>query len=154
MGSYRGLEMFDLHGDDHYRNNWVRGTCQYGFMPANGLIYAPPHACACYMQAKWDVKTIEQPDRSDAFSMAGCLGDLMSTDGTSIFLRHLRFNPELEYEKKSRHIFATSRFLNDSENHRSHWFLARCELSVLRFLLGPPSCEIQERSKFPPPCYV
>ena len=26
--------------------------CQYGVMPANGLIYAPAHACGCYMEAK------------------------------------------------------------------------------------------------------
>jgi outer membrane protein assembly factor BamB len=48
----RGVEMMDLSGDDHSRNNWVRGTCQYGILPANGLIYAPPHACGCYMESK------------------------------------------------------------------------------------------------------
>jgi len=45
----RGIEMMDLAGSDHSRNNWVRGTCQYGVMPANGLMYAPPHSCGCYM---------------------------------------------------------------------------------------------------------
>ncbi len=48
----RGIEMMDLQGDNHSRNNWVRGTCQYGILPANGLIYAPPHACGCYMESK------------------------------------------------------------------------------------------------------
>ncbi len=48
----RGIELMNLAGDDHWRNNWVRGTCQYGILPANGLIYAPPHACGCYMEAK------------------------------------------------------------------------------------------------------
>jgi len=362
LGAYLGIELFDLHGEDHSRNNWVRGTCQYGFMPANGLIYAPPHACACFMEAKlfgfyalaaarktpvrekgtrdrlqrgpaygkianckteressswptfrcdamrrgvsqstvqdgmkpvwsieagerisppvvsggvvivsdieahtirafheadgkerwtftaggrvdsaptiagdavvfgcldgnvyclsretgelawrfqaapavlnivsrgqlasvwpvngsilvkdgtayfsagrstyldgglylyavdvksgnlvasnhfqtetgtehpeggkilgvhhlnkWDAKTIEQPDHSDSYSMGGTVNDLMSTDGTSVFLHHLRFSPELEEQKKkSRHIFSTSHFLDDGENHRSHWFL-------------------------------
>jgi len=28
-------------------NNWVRGTCQYGVMPCNGLLYVPPDACGC-----------------------------------------------------------------------------------------------------------
>ena len=23
-------------------NSWIRGTCQWGIMPANGLIYCPP----------------------------------------------------------------------------------------------------------------
>ena len=48
----RGIEMMDLLGDEHCRNNWVRGTCQYGVLPANGLIYAPSHACGCYMESK------------------------------------------------------------------------------------------------------
>ena len=29
-------------------NSWIRGTCQYGIMPANGFLYAPPDACACF----------------------------------------------------------------------------------------------------------
>ena len=52
MASHRGIEYMDLQGDDHCRNNWIRGTCQYGVMPANGLTYAPSHSCGCYMEAK------------------------------------------------------------------------------------------------------
>ncbi len=48
----RGFEMMDLVGEQHSRNNWVRGTCQYGMLPANGLTYAPPHSCSCYMESK------------------------------------------------------------------------------------------------------
>jgi len=48
---YRGLEFFDTKGDDHARNNWIRGVCQYGVMPANGLNYIPPHNCGCYPEA-------------------------------------------------------------------------------------------------------
>ena len=48
----RGFEMMNLKGDAHSRNNWVRGTCQYGMLPANGLTYAPPHSCGCYMASK------------------------------------------------------------------------------------------------------
>ena len=47
----RGVELMDLADDNHSRNNWVRGTCQYGIMPANGLIYVPPHSCGCYMES-------------------------------------------------------------------------------------------------------
>ena len=50
--SKRGLEFLDLDGEDHSRNNWVRGICQYGIMPCNGLTYAPPHPCMCYAAAK------------------------------------------------------------------------------------------------------
>ena len=52
MCSHRGIEFMDLEGDNHARHNWVRGVCQYGIMPSNGLIYAPPHSCGCYMEAK------------------------------------------------------------------------------------------------------
>ena len=44
----RGAEFFDLTSDNHVRHNWVRGVCQYGILPANGLLYAPPNACCCY----------------------------------------------------------------------------------------------------------
>jgi outer membrane protein assembly factor BamB len=33
-------------------HHWVRGACLYGITPCNGLIYAPPHPCACYIEAK------------------------------------------------------------------------------------------------------
>ena len=52
IGGYRGMEFFDLDGDDHSRNNWIRGNCQYGILPCNGLLYAPSHACGCYMETK------------------------------------------------------------------------------------------------------
>jgi len=52
IGGYRGMEFFDLDDRQHSRNNWVRGTCQYGVLPCNGLVYAPPHACGCFMEAK------------------------------------------------------------------------------------------------------
>jgi len=62
----RGIEMMDLIGDNHSRNNWVRGTCQYGILPANGLTYAPPHACGCYMESKlWGFWALSA-ERTDA----------------------------------------------------------------------------------------
>ena len=33
-------------------HHWVRGSCIYGMMPANGILYATPQACACYYQSK------------------------------------------------------------------------------------------------------
>ena len=43
----RGVEFVDLETGDLVANLWVRGICQYGVMPANGLLYVPPHSCAC-----------------------------------------------------------------------------------------------------------
>ncbi len=48
----RGIEMINLTGEDHSRNNWIRATCRVGVTPCNGLLYAPPHSCGCYMEAK------------------------------------------------------------------------------------------------------
>ncbi|MBM4078761.1 MAG: hypothetical protein FJ278_03610, partial [Planctomycetes bacterium] len=47
-----GIEFLDVSSCQVQMHHWVRGTCQYGVMPANGLLYAPPHACACYLTAK------------------------------------------------------------------------------------------------------
>lgn len=50
--SRRGSEFVDLAGGKHVMDNWVRGACHLGMMPANGLHYAPPHPCACYIDEK------------------------------------------------------------------------------------------------------
>jgi outer membrane protein assembly factor BamB len=50
----RGAEFLDLHGDDHMRHDWLRGSCSYGILPCNGLLYTPPDQCFCYIGAKMD----------------------------------------------------------------------------------------------------
>ena len=47
-----GTTVYDMEKDAWSINNWVRGGCTYGMMPANGMIYATPSACACYYQSK------------------------------------------------------------------------------------------------------
>lgn len=47
-----GSEFIDLKSGRSHVNNWVRGTCQYGNLPCNGLLYVPPHSCACYIEGK------------------------------------------------------------------------------------------------------
>ena len=44
----RGAEFVSLASDDHAKNDWLRGNCGHGVMPANGLLYAPPNQCFCY----------------------------------------------------------------------------------------------------------
>lgn len=48
---YRGVEFLSLTDQDHTQNDWMRGTCTYGVMPANGSLYVPPHSCHCYAAA-------------------------------------------------------------------------------------------------------
>jgi len=50
--SRTGIEFIDTTTNHWTPNNWVRGGCLYGVMPCNGLIYTPPHPCACYEESK------------------------------------------------------------------------------------------------------
>jgi outer membrane protein assembly factor BamB len=52
LGGRRGTEFIDLDSGEVLWNSWARGVCKYGVMPANGLLYTPPHACGCYVEAK------------------------------------------------------------------------------------------------------
>ncbi len=47
-----GIEYIDLETGNWQPNPWVRGACLYGYLPANGLTYAPPHPCGCYIESK------------------------------------------------------------------------------------------------------
>jgi len=52
LPSRTGIEFVDPQKQSWEIHHWVRGGCLYGIMPCNGLIYAPPHNCACYPEAK------------------------------------------------------------------------------------------------------
>ncbi|MGQ9731260.1 MAG: outer membrane protein assembly factor BamB family protein [Candidatus Zipacnadales bacterium] len=52
LGGRRGTEFIDLSTGEVLWHSWARGVCRYGVMPANGLLYVPPHACGCYVVAK------------------------------------------------------------------------------------------------------
>ena len=52
LASRRGSEFVDLVDGQHTVDNWIRGICHLGMMPANGLQYAPPHPCSCYIDEK------------------------------------------------------------------------------------------------------
>ncbi len=47
-----GVEFIDVATGQGVADHWTRGTCQYGVMPSNGLLYVPPHSCACYIESK------------------------------------------------------------------------------------------------------
>lgn len=49
---YSGIQLLDPTTKATSTNQWVRGMCQYGILPANGYIYVPPDACQCYGTAK------------------------------------------------------------------------------------------------------
>jgi len=60
----RGVEFIDIESGETRRHHWTRGTCRYGVLPCNGLLYVPPHPCICYITAKlngfWALAPAEQ----------------------------------------------------------------------------------------------
>jgi outer membrane protein assembly factor BamB len=52
ISSYEGAEYLDFQADEHGQNNFLRGACKYGMMPANGMLYVPSDQCFCQPGAK------------------------------------------------------------------------------------------------------
>jgi outer membrane protein assembly factor BamB len=50
--SRSGVEFVDPFEQTYQEHHWVRGACLYGILPCNGLLYATPHPCACYIKGK------------------------------------------------------------------------------------------------------
>jgi outer membrane protein assembly factor BamB len=71
LASRRGTEFVDLVDGQHSVNNWVRGTCHMGMVPANGLQYAPPHPCQCYNDEKLKAMNALAAGRADSPTAAG-----------------------------------------------------------------------------------
>ena len=61
-----GITIYDMEADKWFNNHWIRGGCIYGLMPANGMVYVPPHACACYYQSKLNGFNAVSPDPQPA----------------------------------------------------------------------------------------
>lgn len=123
------------------------GIILYGLDPATGKIIYKEHVRNSHPivtsatdqsqikrqqidQNATDAKTFTAPDKSDAFSMEGVTTDILVSDGSSIFMRHLRFDRQcVRQPELSRHLFSTSGLLDDAENHRSHWVLGTGDFS-------------------------
>ncbi len=50
--SRSGVEYVNPTTQSYDENHWIRGACLYGILPANGMLYSTPHACACYIKGK------------------------------------------------------------------------------------------------------
>jgi len=132
------------------RSTWLDGGIDlYALDPATGRVVrkthfasrppqfregkdkAGPKYITRISQNTTDYKTFLQSDRSDSFSMAGgAVSDVLTSDGTNVFLHHVKFSPGLEkQDAMGRHLFSTSSLLDDAENHRSHWVLGTGDFS-------------------------
>ncbi len=65
LTSHRGIELFDLKSGEDLMCPFVRGACQHGFLPCNGLLYATPHPCSCFIDGKLNGMVALAP-KSDA----------------------------------------------------------------------------------------
>jgi outer membrane protein assembly factor BamB len=72
----RGADFVDLASGRVSWNNWVRGPCRRGVMPANGLLYAGQHSCRCYTEAALHGFYALAPDRSQRPRAAGAESQL------------------------------------------------------------------------------
>lgn len=63
LTSRTGIEFVDINAQHWTAHHWVRGSCNYGVMPCNGLLYAAPHSCACYLLAKLNGFNALAPER-------------------------------------------------------------------------------------------
>ena len=61
-----GTEFYAPDSDTVDVNNHVRGSCIYGVMPANGLLYKPADSCCCYYQSKLEYFTALAPEAEGA----------------------------------------------------------------------------------------
>lgn len=52
LASKIGINSIAWDGTEITNDEWVRASCGYGFMPANGLIYATPDPCNCFPESK------------------------------------------------------------------------------------------------------
>jgi len=74
---FRGVEFLGLSGQKHSQQDWLRGTCTYGVMPANGMLYVPPHSCYCFAGAMFkgmNAFTGESKQEREAIAKASSIG--------------------------------------------------------------------------------
>lgn len=46
-----GADFLELETGREFPNYWIRGTCGYGVLPCNGLLYSTPFSCSCSIGA-------------------------------------------------------------------------------------------------------
>jgi outer membrane protein assembly factor BamB len=64
IGKERGADFIDLDSGRVTWNNWLRGPCHRGVLPANGLLYAGQHSCRCYTESALHGFHALAPDQS------------------------------------------------------------------------------------------
>jgi len=63
LTSHRGIEFFDLKTGENALNPFVRGACQFGYIPCNGMVYSTPHPCVCFIESQLNGILALAPER-------------------------------------------------------------------------------------------
>jgi len=69
----RDVELVDLATGEIKTNPWIRGECGLGILPCNGLIYAPPNPCGCWLETMVQGFVALAPQTITPADDAGCL---------------------------------------------------------------------------------
>jgi outer membrane protein assembly factor BamB len=79
-----------------------------------------------------DPQTGKQPPQSAPYLMPGALADILTSDGSHVYLRDMVFdNSGVGQPEGSPHLFTLTGFLDDSWAHRSYWiFGTQCSLAT------------------------
>lgn len=77
--SRSGVEYVNVDSQDYGENHWIRGACLYGILPANGMLYSTPHACACYIKGKLNGFTAMTPGPTETMKPAKDKADPIQT---------------------------------------------------------------------------
>jgi len=109
-----GVEFVEVDGPNWTSDTWVRGTCQYGVMPCNGLLYVPPDSCACRPNVRLHGFTAMAAGRSKN-----------QMPGTKVEVRRVRDEGRLE--KGGAYAKASLRPSSSSLRPSSSWPTYRCD---------------------------
>jgi len=114
----RGVEFVDLDTGGIVANFWVRGICQYGVMPANGLLYAPPHSCACSVDdlLKCGFIALAPGERGRGKRENGGKGESRNEEGATIAAPRLEKGPA--YAEATQHSSFTIHLSADWPTYR------------------------------------
>ena len=79
-----------------------------------------------------DPETGRQPRQFAPSAMPGVRADILSSDGSNIYLRDMAFDKQgAKITEASPHLFTLTDFLDDSWAHRSYWiFGTRCSVAT------------------------
>ena len=76
-----GMDFLDVKTGEHHKFLGGRGSCSFGHMPANGLVYQAPNVCQCYSQVRGVVAFATDESDADQGDERQDIGDRQTGTG-------------------------------------------------------------------------